>query len=107
MNFMSFVKRIAPFVLTFALGLFIASFFVTVAAPNFQFRRGPHRHREMDRQMRQENERLRGENERLRNRLNEMERRDWVIEPDFDVAVPPPPPVAPTMPMKTVPSKAR
>ena len=34
-----FFKRIVPFFLTFAVGLFIASFFVTIAAPNFQFRR--------------------------------------------------------------------
>ena len=108
MNFMSLVKRIAPFMLTFAVGLFIASFFVTVAAPNFQFRRGGFkRHREYDRQMQTENERLRQENERLIKRMAEMENRDRFIEPDFDVVVPPPPPVAPTMPMKTVPYKSR
>ena len=105
MNFLSFIKRIAPFFMTFAVGLFIASFFVTVAAPNFEFRRGFSRHREMDRQMRMENDRLREENNRLKNRLAEMEKRDWVLEPSFDV--PPPPPVAPVMPMRTVPSKAR
>ena len=104
MNFMSLVKRIAPFFLTFAVGLFIAGFFVTVAAPNFQFRRGYNRHREMDRQMQLENEILRQENERLRNRLNQMEESDWVINPDINV---PPPPVPPSMPMKTIPYKAR
>jgi len=107
MNFRSLIKRIAPFALTFAIGLFIASFFVTVAAPNFQFRRGFNRHREMDRRMQMENDRLREENERLKNRLLEMEKRDWVLEPAFDVPPPPQPPVAPVMPMKTVPSKAR
>ena len=101
----SLIKRIAPFFLTFAVGLFIASFFVTVAAPNFQFRRGLNRHREEDRQMKCENQRLREENERLRNRLEDAERRDWVINPDLDV--PPPPPVPPSMPMKTIPYKAR
>jgi hypothetical protein len=101
----SLIKRIAPFFLTFAVGLFIASFFVTVAAPNFQFRRGFNRHREMDRQMQCENQRLRDENERLRNRLEDAERSDWVINPDIDV--PPPPPVAPSMPMKTIPYKPR
>ena len=106
MNIKSLVKRIAPFFLTFAVGLFIASFFVTVAAPNFQFRRGFSRHREMDRQMRMENDRLRQENNRLKNRLAETEKRDWVFENDLDVP-PPPPPVAPVMPMKTVPSKSR
>ena len=103
MCFLSIIKRVAPFLLTFAVGLFIASFFVTVAAPNFQIRRGFSRHREMDRQMRMENDRLREENNRLKNRLAEMEKRDWVLERDLDV--PPPPP--PTMPMKSVPSKSR
>ena len=113
MNFMSLIKRVAPFFLTFAVGLFIASFFVTVAAPNFQFRRGGfQRHRDMDRQMQIENQRLREENDRLTKRLADAEQRDWVVPPDFDV--PPPAPVAPpkvvivpSMPMKTVPSKAR
>jgi hypothetical protein len=100
----SLIKRIAPFFLTFVVGLFIASFFVSVVAPNFQFRGGFNGHRERDRQMRCENQRLREENERLRNRLNEMEDSDWVINPDINV---PPPPVAPSMPMKTVPYKAR
>jgi hypothetical protein len=105
MKFISLVKRVAPFFLTFAVGLFIASFFVTVAAPNFQFRRGFNRHRQMDRQMQMENQQLREENNRLKNRLAEAEKRDWVLESDLDV--PPPPPVPPTMPMKTVPYKSR
>ncbi len=114
----SVVKRIAPFFITFAVGLFIASFFVSVAAPNFQFRRGFNKHREMDRQMQSENQRLRDENERLRNRLADMEKRDWVLDSDLDV---PPPPIGPktapkvnmdvneipTLPMKTVASKQR
>ncbi len=104
----SVIKRVAPFLLTFAVGLFIASFFVSVAAPNFQFRRGGfNRHREMDRQMRLENDRLRQENERLKNRLNEIEKRDWVLNDNIDLPVPPPPPVVPSMPMKAVPAKSR
>jgi len=104
MKVLSIVKRIAPFALTFAVGLFIASFFVTVGAPNFRFGRGFNKHREMDRQLRIENERLREENNRLNKRLEEMQKRDWVIEPSFDVPPPPPPAV---MPMRSVPSKAR
>ncbi len=63
-----FVKRIVPFFLTFAVGLFIASFFVTVAAPSFQFksRNWKRNHRQYDRQMELENQRLRDENLRLR-----------------------------------------
>jgi hypothetical protein len=106
MNFLSLIKRVAPFVLTFAVGLFIASFFVTVAAPNFQFRRGFNNHREYHRRIESENRQLREENNRLKNRLAEMEKRDWVLEEDLNVAVPPPPP-PPVMPMKTVPFKAR
>jgi hypothetical protein len=106
MNFLSLIKRVAPFVLTFAVGLFIASFFVTVAAPNFQFRRGFNKHREYHRRIESENRQLREENNRLKNRLAEMEKRDWVLEEDLNVAVPPPPP-PPVMPMKTVPFKAR
>jgi len=105
MKFISLVKRVAPFFLTFAVGLFIASFFVTVAAPNLQFRRGFNRHQQYHRRIESENQQLREENNRLKNRLAEAEKRDWVLESDLDV--PPPPPVPPTMPMKTVPYKAR
>ena len=108
MCFKSVIKRVAPFLLTFAVGLFIASFFVTVAAPSFQFKRGGFkRHREYDRRIESENRRLQEENIRLRNRVAEMEKRDWVLDRDLDVPPPPVPPVAPTMPMKSVPSKAR
>ncbi len=64
-----FVKRIVPFFLTFAVGLLVASFFVTVAAPSFQFksRNWKRNHRQYDRQMELENQRLRDENLRLRN----------------------------------------
>ncbi len=61
-----FFKRIVPFFLTFAVGLFIASFFVTVAAPNFRFNNGLRRHREYHRAMEFENQRLREENARLK-----------------------------------------
>jgi hypothetical protein len=108
MNFMSFVKRIAPFFLTFAVGLFIASFFVTVAAPNFQFRRGFNRHQQYHRRIESENQQLREENNRLKNRLADMEREksDWVLGTVY-VPMPPAPPAPPVMPMRTVPSKAR
>jgi hypothetical protein len=100
----SLIKRIAPFFLTFAVGLFIASFFVTVAAPNFQFKRGFNKHQQYHRRIESENKQLREENNRLRNRLEDAEKRDWVLNPDIDV---PPPPIPPSMPMKTVPYKAR
>ena len=64
-----FTKRIAPFFLTFAVGLFIASFFVSVAAPSFQFknRNWKRNHRQYDHQRELEIQRLRDENLRLRN----------------------------------------
>ncbi len=58
------LKRALPFLGTFALGLFIASFFVNIGAPRFGSR-GKCRH-EM-RELRIENEQLREENLRLRN----------------------------------------
>lgn len=103
MKFLSVVKRVAPFIVALALGLFVASFFVTVSAPNFKFRRGAmHRHREYDRQREMRLNQLEAEKERLTRRVQELEKRDWVLQPDFEVAVPPPPPA---MPMKTVPYK--
>lgn len=64
-----FFKRLVPFFLTFAAGLFITSFFVTIAAPSFQFknRNWKRNHRQYDRQMELENQRLREENLRLKN----------------------------------------
>lgn len=63
-----FAKRVLPFFLTFAVGLFIASFFVTIAAPSFQFpNRGWRKnHRQYDRQREIEIQRLREENMRLK-----------------------------------------
>lgn len=67
-----FIRRMLPFLATFAVGLFIASFFVSVGAPRFRGR-GWERHRRFE-QMRIENEGLRNENLRLK---NELESRDW------------------------------
>ena len=53
MYYKGLLKRIVPFFLTFAAGLFIASFFVTIARPSFNgFRRGSNKHREIQRLMR-------------------------------------------------------
>ena len=100
-----FFKRMVPFVATFAVGVFIASFFVSISAPNFRSGRGGKRHHEMKR-LRVENEQLKNENLRLR---NEMESRQWNAPHamhlghedwnnpgvEFPVPLPPPPPVAP------------
>ena len=90
--FVALLKRFAPFVITFALGLFIASFFVSLAAPQFGFRR----YRAM-RQC-QEMQKLRFENEQLRQELQNQQTKTVVIREvrgDFDdLIAPPPPPVA-------------
>lgn len=63
-----FVKRMLPFFATFAVGLFIASFFVSITGPNFRTR-GWERHKQNER-LRAENEQLRNENLRLKNQLD-------------------------------------
>lgn len=68
-----FAKRVLPFFLTFAVGLFIASFFVSIAAPSFQFpnRVSRKKHREYDRQREAEIKQLRERNAELERRLAE------------------------------------
>lgn len=70
MFYKNILKRVAPFLLTFAAGVFIASFFVTIAAPNFNMRpgRGSHKYREMQR-LRIENRELREEKARMAREL--------------------------------------
>jgi|SRR5688500_2380664 len=87
------LKRVLPFFLTFAAGLFIASFFVSIASPSsFNFPRRSHKYREMHR-LRMENQDLRRSNSELRRQLEEA-RRNAEVTPsaDFDFYVPPPPP---------------
>jgi hypothetical protein len=92
------IKRLLPFVATFAIGVFIASFFVDLSRPRMGFRGPGRRWQEMQR-MRFENEELKNENLRLR---NEMENLRWdpqhpgemvIPKPGLDEwSVPPPPP---------------
>lgn len=62
-------KRFVPFLLTFAAGLFIASFFVSIALPTLP--RSERRNQRFQRQerMQRDLELLRQENERLRREL--------------------------------------
>ena len=89
-----FIKRFLPFLLTFAAGLFIASFFVNIAAPFSGFSRGERRNGYI--------RMLRMENQRLQDRVEELEQVKTVtpcteaIEPWEDV--PPPAPPAPHNP---------
>ena len=96
-----FFKRVVPFFLTFAAGLFVASFFVSVAAPNFSFRsdRRYYRFGEIQR-LRIENRELRENNFRQRRQIEELRRQMMNADasdvfgavPPVDVDVPPPPP---------------
>lgn len=95
-----FIKRFFPFFVTFAAGLLIASFFVTVAAPKFNFgKRGEGRYK--NRYYKNENERLRRENDRLKRELAERD----AINMSDDIMlldVPPPPPMPPAPPKPPV-----
>ena len=101
-----FLKRLVPFFLTFAVGLFIASFFVTIAAPNFQFpsRDRKRKHFQYDQQRELEVQRLREENTRLKNQLAETDSQDFSTS-NLNYAVPPPPmpPAPPAVRAITVP----
>jgi hypothetical protein len=91
-------KRVVPFLITFAAGLFIASFFITIAAPNFGNSRRQSKFREL-RQVRMEVEELRRERCKLKEEIETLRQERITIhanEPlgEVDVfAVPPPPPV--------------
>jgi hypothetical protein len=88
-----FFARFLPFLATFLVGVFIASFFVTFGSPGVNGRR--HRHCEGDRQMRMELEQLREENLQLRDQLNIRQTnfdRDF-SENDIRELLPPPPPL--------------
>ncbi len=102
-----FFKRIVPFFLTFAVGLFIASFFVSIAAPNFQFGRN-FKHRQYHRAMESRIQQLSEENSRLKRELSERDRQEmtkYTFEyNDFDV---PPPPPLPPAPLKVIPYSGR
>ena len=84
-------KRIIPFVLTFIAGLFLASFFVSVAVPDLNLRSEHRSHRCRDKhQLRIENSELRERMRVMRNQNEELRRsaRDW-DEAAIMEAVPP------------------
>ncbi|MEO8041075.1 MAG: hypothetical protein ABI646_00575 [Acidobacteriota bacterium] len=97
-------RRIIPFVLTFAVGLFIASFFVPIGLPNANWRggRGMNKFHEMQ-QLRIENDDLREKNRALQLQIDELKSRtdNWDSDldnvgelplVDLDEHKPPPPP---------------
>jgi hypothetical protein len=90
------LKRIIPFIVTFVIGLAVASFFVSII-PSFNLKRDG-KCRKSHQELRYENERLQVENERLNTE------RDFTREvvpmraeeiPNVELPVPPMPPVAP------------
>jgi hypothetical protein len=93
MNIKGVLKRLLPFAATFAVAVFITSFFVDLNRPRFRFRGERGGWHEMNR-LRTENDQLKNENLRLR---NELENRHFDPMQDLDMAVPPPPtaPIAP------------
>ncbi len=99
-----FLMRMLPFVATFTLGIFIASFFVSIAVPRFGNRAPGMKYHKM-KKLRIENERLRNENLRLRNELESFNS-SWPtahhgqnpeLNGEFYVQVPPVP-LAPAAP---------
>lgn len=90
------LKRFAPFFIALALGLFVASFFVTLAAPRWPLKRSrPMRPCQELQYLRYEKQRLEAENDRLKavnaeNQIKLSTREDG----DFNKLVPPPPPTA-------------
>lgn len=85
-----FFIRFLPFFATLLIGMFVASFFVTIGRPAFGGRR--YRHFQEDRQIRVEVERLREENLRLKNQINDLRMNAQSDFSDFEVPPPPPPP---------------
>ncbi len=71
MRYTGLLKRILPFALTFASGLFIASFFVSVGMPAFGTRHRENRRNEA-RELQIEVQQLRKEKCNLRREMHEM-----------------------------------
>lgn len=102
MFYKGFFKRIIPFFLSFAAGLFIASLFVPLAMPNLRFpSRGSNKHREIQRLNIELNE-ARRQNSDLKKEIRELKLNSetWpgLIEEvppvNVDEPFPPPPPRA-------------
>jgi len=112
-SYTGLIKRILPFALTFAVGLFIASFFVSIAFPGERWRSGRprgNRWQEMQ-QLQMENQELRDRLRSMRMELNELRRsstdldQEFVVPPDvvipstdLEAHHPPPPPRKPKQP---------
>lgn len=95
MQYTGFIKRFLPFALTFAAGLFIASFFVTIGFPKFGARHRERRQNEV-RALRNEVEQLRKEKYDLRRQLEEKQNKidlENTLDSPAAIELPVPPPV--------------
>lgn len=130
MQYIGVIKRVIPFFLTFAAGLFIASFFVNLTTPSFDGLRKNRSHKwNKCKQIRAEQEELRRENLRLTLEIEALREErtrglklargkgtssatgvgsgigsGTAFTSDLDRMVPPPPPLTPVkeIKMKTV-----
>ena len=96
---MGLIKRALPFFATFALALFVTSFFVDVR-PGFRHRRGERKFQEMQ-QLRADLEQVKAENERLRQALDAGDHHPGDgVAPSvrFDAPMLPAPPAYPVAP---------
>lgn len=85
------LKRAIPFIVTFVLGLAIASIFVNIV-PSFNFKRGDRNrnHRQIISELEKDNDQLRKENRCLKNKT--VKQTEEFI---FEDSVPPPMPIEP------------
>ncbi len=97
----AFFNRVIPFILTFAVGLLVASFFVSVV-PSFKFKKNRCGKRHEMRNLSYENNRLRLENQRLQRKLDVTE--SMIL---LEAPVPPPPPRVMVMPADSIPTAPR
>ncbi len=81
-----FVKRFAPFFLTFALGMFLASLFLPISTSRSTYKRS-WKHREHKR-MKSENYRMRKQLEELRQENLELKELQNVLPPPSYLLVP-------------------
>lgn len=96
MQFIGIIKRVIPFIITFAAGLFIASFFVSLSVPSFDSVRKNRSERwGKHSRLKTEVEQLRREKRQLEVQIEEMSRTNCEfgsisMPSDFDIDAPPP-----------------
>ena len=92
MSYTGLLKRFIPFLLTFATGLLLASFFIPIGLPNMSSWRDSRRNNNCWRekqQLRSEIDELREQNRSLRKENEEIRRNAVDTDAIFDDAVPP------------------